>query len=152
MTIVSTCPVFLTALQDRLSSRGGLASVAIYTAGLRDENLPPEAMVFAVDAFSAVYEYPVGTPMTECFEEYIVEGRVQVLASGSGEEVIRASRERAFELLDEVAQEFAANDTMTGTVDDVRLQGWKLTQDAADVGRYASLSFTVRVRAHFTPA
>ena len=152
MVTISTCPAFLTALRDALSERAGLRDVAVFTAGLRDENMPPEAIVFAVDAFSSTYEYPVGTPMTECYEEYLVEGRLQVLRPGSGEDVIAAARERAFAILNEVAQELRANDTLDDVVDDVRLIGWKLLQEAADVGRYASLSFNLRVQAHFTPA
>lgn len=156
MGAVSTCPAFLDALCDALVAREGLVGVNVYTAPVDHLALGQECIVFAVEAQTADYEFPT-VPMRETFEEYQIEGRTWVLKHGAGEDAIRAARDRAFEILEQVHDYL---DSLTSTpatqtalgVDDARIVGWNMEQFPGDGYRDCRLAFNIRVRARFTPS
>jgi hypothetical protein len=148
--------VFLDKLRDRLSERSGLRGVAIYSGPVDDLSIGQEAIVFAVEPFTADFSYRT-LPALEVFEEYPVEGRIWVVKAGGGEAIIKAARDRTIELFAEVCAELADDNASTPDtqaalgVDDARVATWTLTQFVIDGGRDCRLTFKIDVSARFTP-
>lgn len=157
MGAVTTVGVFLDALRTKLGIRAGLAGVHIFTGPVDDVAIGEEAIVFAVDETNATFNYRT-LPRIEVFEEYDVEGRIWVVKPGGGEAAIKATRDRALAIFEQVADELAADNTSTaGTVsalgvEDARITDWNLTQVVLDGGRDCRLAFTISVTTTFTPA
>ena len=149
MATASSLGAFLTAIRDALGERHGLAGVRIFTGPVGEQDIGPENIVFAVEETSVDQDYPT-LPQRESFETYDVEGRIWIVKPGGGESVIAAARERALEILTQVQSEGIANDTMDGTVRDVLLVSFTMTQFALDAARDCRISFTLRVQAHYT--
>jgi hypothetical protein len=153
---VATLPDFLDKLRAALILRSGLAGVNIFTAGIDDESAGAEAIVFAAEEVAAAGNYHT-LPKAECFEEYPVEGWTWVQKPGAGEDAIKAARDRAFALLADVHSYLkslggtASTQSAVG-VDEAQLVGWKLEQFITPNTRDAKLTFTIAVRAHFTPS
>ena len=156
MGAVSTLPGFLDALRTKLIALDGLSGVNVFTGPVDDLSAGEEAIVFAVDAPEADYDLPTMTQV-ETLEEYEVEGRTWVVKPGAGETVIKAARDRCFALLEQV-HDYIASLTSTAafvsalTVDKVAVTGWRMEQYPGDGYRDCRLSFTLHVKAHFTPA
>jgi len=157
MGAVTTVGAFLDAFCTKLVTRGGLAGVHVFTGPVDDISIGEEAIVFAVDETSAEFSYRT-LPHIEVFEEYDVEGRIWVVKPGAGEAAIKATRDRALAIFEQVVDELATDNTSTAAtvtalaVDDARVTGWELTQVVIDGGRDCRLAFTVSVKAKFTPA
>lgn len=151
MGAVSTVPAFLDAMVTALKLRAGLSGVQVFTAATDALSEGEEAIVFGVEGIQSDANYPT-MPMVRADEVYEVTGRVWIVKHGSGEAVIKAARDRAFAILDEVATEMATNDTMTGTVRDCRIVNWSIDQAPAPKVRDVRLAFAVRVSASFDPA
>jgi hypothetical protein len=157
MGSVTTVGTFLDTLRTQLTARGGLAGVAVFTGPVDNLSIGKEAVVFSVEETSTRYEYRT-VPMAEVTEEYNVEGRIWIVKAGAGETVIKAARDRALAILEQVADELAAHNATTAAtvaalgVDDARIDGWSLSQLVIDGGRDCRISFNVRVRAKFTPS
>lgn len=151
MGAVTTIPTFLDALRTALVARAGLSGVNVFTAGVDDRAAGKQAIVLAVTESVAEADYPT-VPMVECFEEFGVTGWTWAQAPGSGEDAIKTARDAAFDILEEVADELAGNDTMTGTVRDCRLESWRMDQLVGDGTRDCKVTFTIRVQSNFTPA
>ena len=156
MGAVTTVGTFLDNLVTVLTARAGLAGVNIYSASIDDLSAGQEAIVFAVEASQSEYENPT-MAANETFENYTIEGRTWVTKPGAGETVIKAARDRALALIEEVHDALTAYDTTAAYVaalgvDKARVQGWKLEQYIGDGYRDCRLSFTIHVKAHFTPA
>lgn len=158
MGAVATLPDFLDKLRAALILRAGLAGVNVFTAGVDDDTAGSEAIVFGVDAIDAEVNYHT-LPRQECFEEYDVKGItwIQKPATTDTEGGIKAARDRAFELLEEVHDYLAVLGGTTATqtavgVDKAELVGWKLEQLITPNTRDCKVEFTIAVSAHFTPA
>ena len=151
MATVSSIPTFLDALKAALVIRAGLTGVNIFTGPVDPESEGPEAIVFGAEAIETTTEFPT-VPRLECWETYILTGRIWVAKPGAGETVIKAARDRAFALLEQVHDELATNDEMTATVTDVRPVGWRLEQGIVENERQCRITFSLRVEARFTPA
>jgi len=149
MATASSLGSFLTAVRDALGNRHGLVGVRIFTGPVGEQDIGPENIVFAVEETRVSQDYPT-VPQQEAFETYEVEGRIWIVKSGSGELAIAAARDRALELLGEVQSECIANDTMDGSVRDVLLVSYAITQIALDAARDCRISFTLRVQANYT--
>jgi hypothetical protein len=157
MGAVSTCPAFLDALRAALVLRAGLSGVNIFTAGVDQQSAGTEHILLGLEAIETDGEYET-MPMAEVSEEYDVDGFSWVQKPGAGETVIKAARDRAFALLEEVSDYLTSVNTSTAAtvaalgVDDARLTGWKLEQFPMDGTRDARLTFTIHVQARFLPA
>jgi hypothetical protein len=149
MSTASSLGSFLTAVRDALGNRIGLAGVRIFTGPVAEQDIGTENIVFAVEETRVSQDYPT-VPQRESFETYAVEGRIWIVKPGSGEPAITAARERALEILGEVQSECIGNDTMDGSVRDVLLVSYNLTQIVLDGARDCRISFTLRVQAHYT--
>ena len=156
MATASTVGTFLDALRTVLVARDGLSGVNVFTGSVDHLSVGEEAIVFAVEAQEADYDLPTMTQV-ETFEEYTVEGRTWVVKPGAGETVIKAARDRAFALLEEVHDYVASLNSTAAfvaalTVDKVAVTGWRMEQLPGDGYRDCRLYFNLYVRAHFTPA
>jgi hypothetical protein len=134
----------------------GLDGVALYSAAVDDLSAGTEAIVFAVEAQSTEYEYPT-IPAVQAWETYNVEGRIWIVKPGAGETVIKAARDRALALLEQVHDKLASYATTAAClaalgVDDARITSWALEQYSGDGYRDCRIAFTIAVRARFTPA
>jgi hypothetical protein len=156
MADVTTVGTFLDSLREDLAGMPELARVAVYTGPVDHLSIGQECIVFAVDPESVSYEYQT-VPQLEVWESYDVVGKVWVVKAGSGEPVIKATRDRCLELIGHVHEELALNNTTTAAsqaaygVNDSRITGWTLEQFVIDGGRDCRVSFTVHVTARFTP-
>ena len=156
MGAVTTVGTLLTNLRTVLIARNGLSGVAVYTGPVDDLSAGQEAIIFTVVPMTAAYRYST-LPGREVFEDYPIEGRIWVCTAGSGETIIAAARDRALAILEQVHDEL---DSYVGTaacvaalgVDDARISGWSLEQLVGDGYRDCRLTFTVAVKARFTPA
>lgn len=156
MSASTSVGVFLDSLCERLLERAGLRGVAVFSGPVDELSIGQEAIVFAVEPFTATFLYRT-LPAVEVFEEYPVEGRIWVVKAGGGEAAIKASRDRAIEIFSEVCAELTEDNVSTTStnaalaVDDARVVTWSLTQFVIDGGRDCRLSFTIAVSARFTP-
>lgn len=157
MGAVTTVGSFLDALRTVLAARSGLSGVNIFTGGVDDVSAGPEAIVFAVTKVeSGEYERKTAA-YHEVWEEYPVTGRVWITKPGAGETVIKAARDRALALLEQVTDALDAYETTAACqsalgVDDAQVTGWSLEQFIGDGYRDCRIEFTVSVKARFTPA
>jgi len=157
MGSVTTVGTFLDTLRTKLLARPGMAGVAVYTGPVDELSIGEEAIVFAVEEMSATFTYRT-LPKIEVFETYPVEGRIWIVKPGAGETVIKATRDRALALLEQVVDELATDNTSTAAtvsalgINDARITSWSLTQVAIDGGRDCRLAFTIDCEATVTPA
>jgi len=152
MGTVTAIGSFLDGLRTALDARPGLAGVAIFTAPVSHLDIGDEAIVFAVGSVKGEYGYRIGAPHVIVSEQFSVDGRVWIVKGGSGEETIKEARDRALEILEEVHDELATNDTVSGIVRDARVVSVTLDQYVIDGGRDCRLAFDIRVQSEFTPA
>jgi hypothetical protein len=157
MGAVSTLPAFCDAIVAALKLRAGLSGVSVFSGPVDDLSAGTEAIVFGVEMISAENTQDT-MPREECWEEYDVTGWTWVSKPGAGETVIKASRDRAFAILEELVDYLTSvNGTTAATVaalgvDDARVASWKLTQFFGDGTRDCKLEYSVHVKAHYTPA
>jgi hypothetical protein len=149
MATASSLGAFLDALRDALCERDGLSGVRVFTGPVGEKDIGPENIVLAVEETGVDQDYPT-VPQRESFETYEVEGRIWIVKPGSGESVIKAARDRALEILTQVQSECIGNDTMDGTVRDVLLVSYTMSQFALDAARDCRIAFILRVQAHYT--
>jgi hypothetical protein len=156
MATATSVGTFLERFADSLADYVSPSGAAVFTGPVDHLSAGQEAFVFAVEETRANYSYRT-LPHIEVFEEYQVGGRVWVVRAGGGEEVIRAARRRAEEMLGEVASLLRdSNQTTASTltalgVEDARLSSWALTQYAIDGARDCRIAFTIDCTARFTP-
>lgn len=157
MGAVATLPAFCDAIVAALKLRAGLSGVAVYSGPVDDLSAGKEAIVFGVEMISAENEFPT-MPQVECWEEFDVTGWTWVSKPGAGETVIKAARDRAFAILEELVDYLASVNTTTAAtqsaigVDDARVTAWRLTQFFGDGTRDCKLEYTVHAKARYTPA
>ena len=149
MATASSLGAFLDALRDALGERHGLTGVRVFTGPVGEKDIGAENIVLAGEETGVDQDYPT-VPQRESFESYDVVGSIWIVKQGGGESAIKAARDRALEILTEVQSECIANDTMTGTVRDVLLVSFTMTQFALDAARDCRIAFTLRVQAHYT--
>ena len=156
MGAIPTVGTFLTNLRGVLVLESGLTGVNIFTGPIDEEAAGTEVIAFAAAPTRVDYRYPT-VPSREVFEEYSVEGRIWIVKPGADEAVIAEARDRAIAILQEVHDKL---DGYVGTpacqaalgVDDARVSEWTLEQVVAPEARDCRLTFTVAVKARFTPA
>jgi len=154
---IATLPEFLDNIVAALKLRAGLDGVNIFSGPVDDLTAGKEAIVFGVEMISAENEY-MTMPQVECWERYTVTGWTWVQKPGRDETVIKAARDRAFALLEELVDYLASVNTTTAAtvaalgVDDARVESWRLTQFFGDGTRDCKLEYSVAVKANYTPA
>ena len=161
MGSVTTIGTFLDAFRMALTERAGLANVNIYTAYVSDEDMGAESIVLSWGDPEADYDYTVGTAQDKVGEEFEVPCRIWVTRHGAAESDIKAARDRALALIEEVHDQLAVAYTNRVDrssalgVDTAFIDNWRLEQrmgGSGDVGRDCRLFFTIRCKARFTPA
>ncbi len=155
----TSLPTFLDALHAALDARPGLAGVNIFTCPVAPEDLGKEALELANDV-------PVEEPRAErsmgstgLEEEYQVPGNAICFKTAKQgapaiNDAAKKARDRAYAILEEIVDEVAANDTMSGTVRDVTITAQRWTQGMAPenrLGRFCRVEFTLTVTAGVTP-
>lgn len=157
MSSVSTFPAFIDSLRQLLADRPGLSDVAVFTGPMDYISAGQKCIAFSVDQTTASYEYVQG-PLHIVDEEYETEGRIWTAVTGADEAAIKAARDLAFGILEEVHDQLATSSATTAgsesalTAWDARLVGWSIEQPILDNGRECRLSFRVAAKARFTPS
>jgi hypothetical protein len=153
----TTLPQLLDALLVALSDREGLAGVNIYTCPVSPEELGPEGIEFAEEV--SVEQARASFGNTDLEESYTVSGSLLVAApmppgSGAVNRAAKAARDRCAELLHEISEELATNDTLDNEVRDVSIasQVWHQGMaPEAQLGRVCWVEFSLAVVARVTP-
>jgi hypothetical protein len=149
MATASSIGTFLDAVRAALLLRAGLSGVHVFTGPVDNLSIGTEAIVFAVDSTEVQQDYPT-VPQREAFETYAVEGRIWIVKQGAGETAIKAARDRALAIMNEVQSACITDKTMSGSVRDLKLTSYKLEQFPIDGGRDCRIAFTIDVQAHYT--
>jgi hypothetical protein len=156
----TTLPAFMDALVTALQARIGLAGVNIYSGPVAPEDLGSEGIEFAEEV--SVEQTRAAMNSTDQEETYTVGGSILVAKSfGASTSAVatinvaaKAARDRVAAILEEVTDQLATSDTMTGTVRDVRIASQTWRQGMApegQLGRVCWCEFTMEVTAHVTP-
>jgi hypothetical protein len=150
MAVASSIPAFLDALKALLDARPGIIGpplVTVATGWLYDDT-PPEAIILYGTVSAAREEVGMRGPQGFSYDHnVVVAGTIWILKSGQGETVIKAARDRAYGLLNEVDATLAANPTVSGTVKYAAVTADPCLQGASDEGRWCEISFQVTYRA-----
>jgi len=156
MSAVTTLPAMLDALRTALAARTGLAGVNVFTADVDPESAGNEFLILASDDVMP----EIGRPLAggaRHFETYSVPCFIRIAKPGAGETVIKAARDRAFALLEDVVDYLqsvkgtAASLAALG-VRDAYVADYTLAQGIGESARYVNLSFTIRAESHFDPS
>ena len=153
MGAVSTVPAFLDALVTALGTATGLA---VFSAPVDEVSMGTASVVLCPETVTVEYDYQT-MPRTQVYEVYAVQGFVWVSEPGAGETVIKAARDAAYDILEDVHDYIAGLVGKTETqaalgVDHVKVTGHSLEQFASDDGRHVFLRFTIEADAYFDPA
>lgn len=147
MAHVSTVPAALPALAAALHAWPPLAGVQVSDGPPSEESDALEAIAVGYNPEEDIYAADVNTTPqlgARAEEAYPVECSLGVL---NGDMDLQAARDRAFGLLDAVADLLTANKTLGGVVMSAVLTGYRLRQSRTDAGMLARINFTVSVRA-----
>ena len=106
-----TMPLYVTAFRDALRARPGLVGVQIMSAPIDKAIIELEAIT-VVDVDAEEEERTMGNPTQGRDETYFLEGVLQVLASGEGEDAAVEARDRAAAIFAEVETEIRENPDM----------------------------------------
>ena len=155
----TSLPAFLDAFVTQLQERDGLAGVAVYSCPVAPEDLGAEGIEMAAEVTVSQARAAMGSDDLE--EEYEVSGSVLVyspLSGGGRVEAVNAAAKRARdhceELLAEIADQLADDDTADASVRDVGFSAQTWHQGMApesQMGRVCWCEFRLAVRAHVTP-
>lgn len=156
---VTTLGGFLDGLVLALSARAGLDGVNVYSARVSPEDEGEEAVIIGDEAIELTFDR-LTAPKHQVFESYEVPCRVLIQKSGGGETTIKAARDRALAILEEVVDELdsSATDSITAYaalgVRKARVTGGRLRQgvEPASGERVCAVEFSVEVAAEFLPA
>jgi len=150
----TSLPDFLDHLVDALRSRSRLSGVNIFSCPVSPEDLGLEGIEFAEEV--TVDQSRAAMASTVIQETYTVTGSLLVAApmGKRGTNVAaKAARDRCADILAEIVDELAENDTMTGSVHDVQIasQEWHQGIRPEPPARVAWVEFGLAVVARVTP-
>lgn len=148
---VSSIPAFLTAFCDDLGDEFSSSDVSVFSGEVPVEERGNIYVQVGDGPIEAAAEYPNIDDLV-CEESYDVPCTIAVLIPGGGEETALEARDKAFDILDTVHHQLSGNDTAMGSVENVSLAGWTVSQGAVLEGRACRIAFVVRVTARFVPA
>lgn len=92
---------YMTALRDLLRARTNLAGVRVDSAPVSKDDANAKEIITMIDVDTEQDPAAIGPPNRQ-MEEYTLEGVIQVLKTGKGEDVAVQARDRAGELFAEV--------------------------------------------------
>lgn len=148
-----TAPEYMTALRDNLRLRAGMAGVQIHSAPIANDELEMKALAM-VDVYSDDESAALGDSRRK--EEYVIEGVIQVMEPGSGEEAAVACRDEAMRIFAEVEAEVNANPTQGLNPSSQRIRMSEITrkvlrQAYQDNYRRCAIEFDLTVTARISP-
>lgn len=161
MGSVSTVAAFLDALRAALIVRAGLAGVNVYSGPVSLEDMGEESIILgAPGAIEGEYKYIVGTPQDRVDESYTIPGGIWIVKTGGGETRIKAARDRALALLEEIHDQLAGYTSRVDRAaalgaDRAFITGWEMEQFIGPEGEKARdcrIKFTITCNGSFTPA
>src|SRR5690348_3817078 len=142
-----TASTYLSTLCDKLTARPGLAGVNVSSGPLTNETGGSEAIEFG-EVLNTIDWYALGRKARK--ETYTVSGWIFKVEYGGSEAVIRATRDRAFAILDEVNDCLVTDPTVNGVVTTCGITNVTLSQVITGKNtnaRGAAINFTVTVEA-----
>lgn len=156
MGAVTTLPAFLDALRAALVARTAMANVNVFSGDVDPEAAGAEFVILAAEDASPEFNR-ITAPKRQTFEEYDVPCFLWIAKPGAGESAIKAARDRAFVLLEDVTDYL---DGLTGSatmaaalgVRTAKVSGYRMVQSTGESLRHCQLHFTIHVTAEFTPA
>ncbi len=104
-------PLYVTALRDLLRARAGLAGVRVDSAPVSKDDANVKEIITIIDVDTEEEPAALGPPNRQ-MEAYTVEGVIQVLKTGHGEDIAVQARDRAAALLAEVELQVQATPDM----------------------------------------
>lgn len=149
MSVVSTIPACLDALVTRLQARPGLAGVEVTSGPLGIDDTAAESIQF--DNVEADQDWASAIRRSRD-ETYTIRGFLWIVQPGADEPAIKAARDRAFELFDELALALHEDPTLGGVVRTAQVRRPRLDQGIwGDGSRAARIQFAIEVSARLTP-
>ena len=106
-----TMPLYMTAFRNALRGRAGLVNVQVMSAPI-DKSISELEVITVIDVDTDEEQTTVGNQARGRTERYTLEGVLQVLVAGEGEEDAVTARDRAAELLAEIEMEVRDNPDM----------------------------------------
>ncbi len=106
-----TAPIYVTALRDLLRARAGLAGVRVDSAPVSKDDANAKEIITVIDVDTEQEPAALGPPNRQ-MEFYTVEGVIQVLKLGHGEDTAVEARDRAAALFAEVELQVQATPDM----------------------------------------
>lgn len=161
MGSVTTAAAFLDGLRAALIVRVGLAGVNVYTGPVSLEDMGEESIILgAPGMISNEYTYGVGTPQDRVDEAYRIPGGIWVVRAGGGETRIKAVRDRALALLEQVHDQLASYTSRVDRAaalgaDRAFIDSWEMGQFIGPEGersRDCRIKFTIACSGSFTPS
>ena len=161
MGAVTTVGAFLDGLRAALVVRAGLVGVNVYSGPVSIDDLGVESIILGAPGdISATYEYNIGTPRDRVDEEYTIPCGIWIVVHGGGETRIKAARDRALALIDEVHDQLASYTNRVDRsaaigADRAFITSWDMEQMIGFEGssaRDCRIRFTITCNASFTPA
>lgn len=156
MTVAQTwtMPAYLTALRDNLQALPALDGVQVRSAPIANDQVERKAIAF-VDVLTEEESAALGDNRRR--EVYIIEGVIQVLEPGKGEEAAVAARDEAARILAAVEKEINLNPDAGLNVagpESIRFSGIvrkDLRQAVQDQNRRVLIEFDIEVQARISP-
>lgn len=139
----STVPAFLDALKAGLEARAGLSAVQVSTALLDGESRSESIQMARVDQDEDWG--PIGARTKD--ENYEVAMVIWKVQPGAGEATAKTARDRVYAILAEVAAWLRENPRPLAGVMVAAMSNADLDQGVNPDGRWAQLTFAVRVEA-----
>lgn len=139
-TETSAIHAWLCAFADALELRSGLADVLVTTGYVEDTGKRDSIQI--ADQVDGEQTWGLlGNRRRD--ETFTASGIIWVKRAGKGEDVIRAVRERAFDLLAEIEDELRLRPRVSSTVKLAAITRYSVDQGANTDGRWCQLDFEV---------
>lgn len=144
MVVTSSVPAFLDNLQTQLLARPGLTGVDIYT-GLVGDNLGKDSIqLLTIPTHTANWGL-IGQRRIE--EDYSIDGIITGHSRLKGEDGIKAARDRAYAIFDELLEQLRSDPTANGAVRLSSVSGAPLDQGYTTEWRVARIDVQITVSA-----
>lgn len=142
-TVTSSIPDAMDAFVAGMLLRANIISAKVEVAsGYLGDKSNRQESIQLTDAPSAVQSWGMlGNRRRD--EEYTLAGLIWVMKPGQMEPVIKAARDRAFELLAEIEDFLRLDPTIGGTTKVSELSAYPFEQGANGDGRYCQIDFEI---------
>lgn len=142
-TVTSSIPDAMDAFVSGMLLRANIASAKVQvTSGYMGEDSERKESIQLTDVSSATQAWGMlGNRRRD--EEYTINGLVWAMVAGKNETVIKAARDRAFELLAEIEDFLRLDPTIGATTKVSELSAYPFEQGANADGRYCQIDFAI---------